>query len=139
MRPGRGRVRKRKVGASHEIHVKSETTGDATRRGRQGHVCRRMTDSKHMFAVWRLANQLVWPGCRCRHVSLIRNRMTGNINYSNLAVITVTRILTAKPLVLNCMSHLINVCSNSLSHSVSLWKSNILITKGHQCMLLIRG
>lgn len=54
--------------------------------------------------------------------------MTTNINYPNLFVITTTtHTLIGKSLVLNCMSHLITVCKNSLFLPY-LQKSNILIT-----------
>ena len=69
----------------------------------------------HMFGVWWLGNQLVWPSCRCCHVSLITNGMTGNINYPNLFVITTaTHTLIGRSLVLNCMSHLITARTKSL-------------------------
>lgn len=77
------------------------------------------TYCNHMFGAWWLGNQLVWPSCRCCHVSLITNRMTGNINYPNLFVITIaTHTIIGKSLVLNCMSLLITAHSNSLSLSL---------------------
>lgn len=92
----------------------------------------------HMFGVWWLGNQLVWPSCRCCHVSLITNGMTGNINYPNLFVITTaTHTLIGKSLVLNCMSHLITARRNRLS--LSLWKSDILIKKASSVCYLSKG
>lgn len=65
--------------------------------------------------------------------------MTGDINYPNLTVMTVTHILIAELLVLNCVSHLMNECRNSLAASFSLWKNNILITKASNDCNLLKG
>lgn len=81
-------------------------------------IQRQMTDCqdhKSLFGLWRLGNQLVWPGCWCCHLGLISTKMTGNINYPNLIVNTQSHSLIAKLLVLNCTSHLMNARRNRLS------------------------